>query len=959
MTLGNLAVAIANIGEFQTLSAAIEAGFNAAGYGQIITTSGGAASVDSSSTASAMEMAEVVGSELVASQTVTESAAICLAETAGGTYKAVGLLSMDLGAVAAACAPLAGAAIGVGAYESNPKFWTDLSTKLLPFCYPGTYRIPTWLDIVRDTQLGEYLYTLLVGTDVVNTIIDTLKELAPGLKPTVPSDFESGTYQTGAMSTHSVMEYWTWADGAKDRAFSVVPDLIGMAIAWVDITPTSGSGWCLAMGYGSITVTNEGTAIISGHCLAAWVTPDGITDISWGEGSMALGSYTNWHASMGDNPWTGTIPDGVSPWAGEPAPDIIPEWPDIPVPSPSPVTPIIPIEPIEPSRIIPFPEPEIQPDPNDPPEEWPNEEPYPKVIPFPPEWVPDNPDDPDTPPPNVIPFPLPPEPPEEWPNEPDGWPEEYPPSIPWPSTPEEWPDSVPWPDMPPEFWPDETPWPDSPEEWPEEIPWPVPWPEDWPDGEPWPVKWPYPTPYPTPYPYPYPSPDPEENPDPSPEPFPESDPNIDPKIEPWIQPLPDPNVNPFPESPHIPSPDIPPETIQDPYTPFAPPNIPVNPDSPYQPQPEPDPSPDYPLPNEPTPPPSGSSPWPVILPDTPLAFSGSAGLISVYHPSQANLLAFANWLWVTYADVTIDKLWNNPFDGVISLFELYCTPTDNGNKNIRCGFLDSGINSPIISRYTEIDCGTLAIPEYYGNYFDYSPYSKAHIYLPFIGIQELNVDDIVGHSVNVTYKIDEYNGSCIAMITCAKQTVVNGVTHSYNNTVYQFSGNCAVELPLSGGSQASIVSGMTVGNAYQQAGQIAANSSLVGGLASLISANPIGGVVGGVGGYFTQQAYAQAQGLQNMLGGKSTVQKSGSFGSSHGALGIKTPFITVIRPKQIRVSNYNKLYGYPAHKMVTLGTCEGFIRCREVQVNSSTATDAEKNIIESMLKTGVYMTEGL
>lgn len=379
------------------------------------------------------------------------------------------------------------------------------------------------------------------------------------------------------------------------------------------------------------------------------------------------------------------------------------------------------------------------------------------------------------------------------------------------------------------------------------------------------------------------------------------------------------------------------------------------------PNPDSDPSQPTPPPSKiidvvPLPPaPSGDSPVP-NMPTTSAPFSSSVGLVTVYHPNDAQLYAFESWLWVTYADATIDKIWNNPFDGVITLFELYCTPTDIGTRNIHCGFLDSGVNSPIISRYTEIDCGSLGIPEWYGNYLDYSPYTKAHIYLPFIGIQELNPDDIVGHGVNVTYRIDEYNGSCIAMITVAKSTTVNGEEVEYSNTMYQFSGNCAVELPITGGSQAAIKAGMMQADAYQAAGLVSTGANLLGGIGSALMGS-LGGAISGVAGAASSYAYAQANYLSNMLSGKSTVQKSGSFGASHGALGIKTPFITITRPKQIQVANYEKLYGYPAHKMVTIGACTGFLRCREVNVVSATANDEEKALIEQLLKAGVYVTE--
>lgn len=370
-------------------------------------------------------------------------------------------------------------------------------------------------------------------------------------------------------------------------------------------------------------------------------------------------------------------------------------------------------------------------------------------------------------------------------------------------------------------------------------------------------------------------------------------------------------------------------------------------------------------------------PFPSIVPagsDTPLepGVSGQAGFIQVYNPTTEQFVAFGRWLWVTYAEATLETIWNNPFDGVIGAHELYATPSKDGYSTIRSGFLDSGVGSIIVrQRYTQINCGSMVIPEYWGNYLDYSPYSKAYVYLPFIGIMEVDVDDIVGHAVNITYHVDSYTGSCIAQITCARE--------GYTNTLYQFSGNCAVEVPMSGGSQAQIKAAMMTANAYQNAAMASANASLVGGIGSGL-ASIIGGTVslagsvtgtGGVGQIAggvasiasgiananANRAYGQAQHTANMLSGKSNVQHSGSFGSSHGAMGIKKPYIFIRRPIQKVVNNYNLLYGFPAHKQVVVGNCEGFLRCREVHVISSLATDEEKRLIEQLLTTGVYVTE--
>lgn len=450
-----------------------------------------------------------------------------------------------------------------------------------------------------------------------------------------------------------------------------------------------------------------------------------------------------------------------------------------------------------------------------------------------------------------------------------------------------------------------------------------------------------------------------------------------PVIDPYIPPVVNPEIQ-LPDTPEVPNPDpgelINPGVADDPvYIPTPNLDPTVDPSAVPSTEPEsilqPDPaqntgtSPDiiFPVPGV---------PFPSIVPvgsDTPVP-SGSPGFIQVYNPTPSEFVAFGRWLWVTYADATMDTIWNNPFDGVIGAHELYATPSKDGYSTIRSGFLDSGISSIIVrQRYTQINCGSIVIPEYWGNYLDYSPYSRAYIYLPFIGIMDVDVDDIVGHSVNVLYHVDSYTGSCIAQITCARD--------GYTNTLYQFSGDCSVEIPMAGGSQANIKAAMIAANAYQNAANVSAGMSLWGGIASGVAsaiggalmpraASTIGGITSGIGqaigGYTSsqsQKAYGEAQHTAAMVSQKSHVQHSGSFGGSHGAMGIKKPYIIIRRPIQKVVNGYNKLYGYPAHKMVVIGECTGYLRCREVNVQSSLATDEEKRMIEEALKSGVYVTE--
>lgn len=340
--------------------------------------------------------------------------------------------------------------------------------------------------------------------------------------------------------------------------------------------------------------------------------------------------------------------------------------------------------------------------------------------------------------------------------------------------------------------------------------------------------------------------------------------------------------------------------------------------------------------------PDGTYSYPSIIPDS------GPGFIHVYNPTPAEFVAFGSWLWVTYADATIDKILNNPFDGVIGAHELYATPNRGGRDNIRSAFLTCPTTADLVpNRYSEIDCGTVIVPEFYGNYLDYSPYSQAYIYLPFIGINEVSIDDIVGHAVNIRYRVDSYSGSCIAMIFVAKD--------GYQNLCYQFAGSCSVEVPMAGGSQAAIRAGMMQAEAYARAAMTSAVGHLFGGIGSALMGS-LGGTLGSIGGIANDYANAKAGVEAARVANKSSVQHSGQFGASHGAMGQKIPFIIIRNPIQVKVVNYNDDYGYPAHKRVIIGGCTGYLRVREVNVISAHATDDEKAAIEALLKNGVYVS---
>ena len=157
------------------------------------------------------------------------------------------------------------------------------------------------------------------------------------------------------------------------------------------------------------------------------------------------------------------------------------------------------------------------------------------------------------------------------------------------------------------------------------------------------------------------------------------------------------------------------------------------------------------------------------------------------------------------------------------------------------------------------------------------------------------------------------------------------------STIYQFSGNCAVEVPITSGMKSTM------------------QSALIGAATCAIGVAGGAAIAGKVATSAMLRAGAAKGGMSSGLNGKNSVSHSGSFGSSYGAMGIKKPYIIVKRPVQKVVHGYSKNYGYPAPKMVTIGDCSGYLRCRDFEVLSSTATEEEKKRIEILLKEGVYV----
>lgn len=364
-------------------------------------------------------------------------------------------------------------------------------------------------------------------------------------------------------------------------------------------------------------------------------------------------------------------------------------------------------------------------------------------------------------------------------------------------------------------------------------------------------------------------------------------------------PVPDPLPEPTPEP--VPTPDPDPQPEPDPI-------------------PEPDPTPTDPDPVDPNPDPT-PSPTPIV-PDIPDSVPANA-MFTVYKPTQAQINAFGGWLWSSSIMEAIKRIWQNPLDGIISFMKVYVDPTTSSTDTIKVGMLDSEVSAGVVSgQFVTVECGELDIAEKFYNATDYSPFTSLHLYLPFIGIVELDIDEFMSGKIKVTYHVDVYTGTCLAEVKTKRSPDMPNYT-----IVYSFSGNASQQLPLTSAEFGGAISSLV---------------SAVGGGLAIASGGGLGLLAGASG-----MAHAVTHEMVHLA-------HSGSMSANAGIMGARKPFLIITRHKPYDANGYNQIYGYPSNKTVYLNNCSGFVRVKEIQLSTG-ATTEENNEIISLLKGGVII----
>ena len=248
-------------------------------------------------------------------------------------------------------------------------------------------------------------------------------------------------------------------------------------------------------------------------------------------------------------------------------------------------------------------------------------------------------------------------------------------------------------------------------------------------------------------------------------------------------------------------------------------------------------------------------------------------------------------------------------------------------------FLSGGFGcQKLTSQYYQTEFTVGPFNPVYNNFLDFNPYSKMSIYLPFVGYQELDINNFVNKSMKVIYTYDVLNCLCVVNIYPG-----NGTTY-LSEPLYVFSGSFGTDYPFASASR-------NVGGAL--------SSTL--GLGTSIFTGNVGGVVSGLAGTI-------------MASTQTTYSRGGNLSGSHSYMGnysFKKPFVIIEYPNAWADNDVRDKYGKKVNITLkgdtTLENFSGYTVLERIHlsniystVNNNTfyATQSEMDEIESILTSG-------
>ena len=310
----------------------------------------------------------------------------------------------------------------------------------------------------------------------------------------------------------------------------------------------------------------------------------------------------------------------------------------------------------------------------------------------------------------------------------------------------------------------------------------------------------------------------------------------------------------------------------------------------------------------------------VTIPNKPTLTLHNSGVRTYVLDSQ-QMHDFTEWLWTSDWQDNIKKIRSNPMENIINI-GLIDTSIPSTASSIIVGNVASQIQAGETDGFLDIECGSITIPEYYGNYADFEPFSNYKIYLPKIGFVNLPTDEIINNTITITYRIELSTGEGICIIEIYNTR--DHFKYIYNILPCQ----CVSTLPLT---------------ASDNTQRITSTINMVQGIAGgILHGNP------------TSIAESSINGALNVALSKNPTEIYGKVGNMGALMSNKKPFVIGTCTNIVVPNEYGKNNGYLTYKTFQINALSGYCKA----LNYHAEFEAPKDClieIENILNSGFYI----
>lgn len=315
----------------------------------------------------------------------------------------------------------------------------------------------------------------------------------------------------------------------------------------------------------------------------------------------------------------------------------------------------------------------------------------------------------------------------------------------------------------------------------------------------------------------------------------------------------------------------------------------------------------------------------IDFPDLPTDTVLATDFIRMYHLDNAGLTALAADLWDNNFYTNILKNYDSPFENIISLNILPVAVTGTSATVIIGNYETTVTGEAIATQFVDLDGGSCRIDRLRDNQLDFEPARTLSIFLPFIGYRQIDLDDLVGGTAYLKYRIDLLTGNLLAMLRIVLDRNGSG-RYAHDSVEYFFNGNCATSIPVSGSNYATQYSNMLNG-------AMSCTSSILS-----------GGITGAMGG------------ASSIMNSKPIYQRSGALSGNVGFMGNMTAFFLLSSPLPHIPANARQLMGYRSMIYRSFENLAGYEQIETHHPSAALAkecTKEELDEIERLLKEGV------